>query len=232
MLNSSASKSNRLNSWFLWLIVIILWIPYFLLIPISNYSGLYLVGWILCTLFIILYSRNISIINCLLFGIAFIWTGSSLIGTSSTSVHAVDDRAMFVPTASTNLFWRLFPNEIEQRDLCQYTLLGWEKDTLHYEKSCGDAEAKVWKFTPNQDNQAKPILSTTIVTEPLNIELLPHKQVLEYVVAHGIYPRDEEYSVRSAYVMGDGMLSEDGKWVAAISRYLYEPQDVIVIDRD
>ena len=42
----------------------------------------------------------------------------------------------------------------------------------------------------------------------------------------------DEPSIRAVHVRGDGMESLSGRWVAAITKWVYGPEDVVVLSKE
>lgn len=121
----------------------------------------------------------------------------------------------------------LFSEEVP----CEYNLLGWSTDNqLYYRSECG-AEEQIWHVDPRQPD--KPIAKTdlpndlTAKSSQKEQEAL-RQELLEMVHTGGVRPESAERSVREIYLR-DGSLSPDGQWIAAITQYLYAPQDVVLL---
>lgn len=107
---------------------------------------------------------------------------------------------------------------------CGYALNGWEKQSLFYTETCANS-AKVFQF----DLSSQKSTVASVATRSLLTQKIPNTAVLDYVQVANIKPAEAELSVRGLSVKGDGMLSPNGEWLALVTRYLYGPEDVVVI---
>lgn len=114
---------------------------------------------------------------------------------------------------------------IAERTPCQYTLLGWDKNgTLYYRQQCRSGGESILAYkagadlapTPVDENSIQPIKGDTMLVRDL--------------VRARNYGDDDEVSRRPLAIKnGAGLPSPDGSLVAIVSRYVYGPEDVIVV---
>ena len=108
---------------------------------------------------------------------------------------------------------------------CQYELVGWdENETLFYNESCGEAPTRLFSYDPEQQTppaivDAVPDTLYPIVTDP---------KAIGYVRAD-VYPASAEESVRALSFPRPWIISPTGRWVAAVARHIYGPEDVIIV---
>lgn len=110
---------------------------------------------------------------------------------------------------------------------CDYTLLGWSaENTLFYQEACRDSQAQVWAY--DLEKRDRP---HRVETVPLSLaqETVHRSSILGLVRSPGVRPADAEPMVRNLEVRVDGLASPDGRWVAAVVRHIYGPEDVIVL---
>jgi hypothetical protein len=115
---------------------------------------------------------------------------------------------------------------VSERRPCEYTLLGWSEDNrLHYQAECGDVA--YWRYDPVSGRQER----ITAVPAGLNQTLVSEKDVLAMVRADGVRPKEYEPTTRPIYVRSQGYVSPDGQWTGVITRHLYGPEDVVVLNK-
>jgi len=122
---------------------------------------------------------------------------------------------------------------------CEYDLLGWSAENqLYYHSEC-EGEEQIWLVDPDQPDKATP---TTDLPNDLTQKASQketgrrskeqealRQEVLEMVRAERVRPERAERSVRETYLREGSLRSPDGQWIAAITRYVYAPQDVLLI---
>jgi hypothetical protein len=109
---------------------------------------------------------------------------------------------------------------------CTYSLLGWSKDgTFYYQARCSNDTLQTWAIIPDREANAHPVTSAPL---ELFIEWAPVK-VYDLVRAEGVRPIIEEANARRVYLQEGSLLSPDGYWVALVARYLYGPEDVVIV---
>lgn len=118
---------------------------------------------------------------------------------------------------------------LDQGRTCAYSLLGWDGEgTLFYLEDCQDSDARLWSFDP-EDSRGPYHVET--VAANLVQETVARDSILEMVRSPLVRPREAEPNVRALEVRADGLASPDGRWVAAVVRHIYGPEDVIVLTR-
>ncbi len=107
----------------------------------------------------------------------------------------------------------------------RYTLLGWEGDeVLYYREETRDGSQRLWAYRPAEEPAPRPIAEI-----PRGLQEGARVSVLDRVIAPGTFRPEDEPSVRAAHVRGSGLESPSGRWVAAITRWVYGPEDVVVL---
>jgi hypothetical protein len=113
---------------------------------------------------------------------------------------------------------------------CDYAVLGWSPESvLFYEENCQDSRPRIWAYDPDEDRRARLVAAApgNLVQEPI-----PRKSVLEQVRVPSVRPADAEPMVRNLAVRVDGLASPDGRWVGVVVRYVYGPEDVLVLAQE
>jgi len=111
---------------------------------------------------------------------------------------------------------------------CEYELVGWDEDeTLFYNELCDELPVQLWAYNPDQRKVPEPVdaLPETLypqVTDP---------KASDYVRADA-YPPSAEESVRALAFRKPWVISPTGRWVAAVARHIYGPEDVIIISTE
>lgn len=113
---------------------------------------------------------------------------------------------------------------------CVYELLGWSTGgKLYYREACRAPDfqvSQVWAYDPDRRSRPRPAAGPL---PSLNQATVPRQSLLEWVRSPQVWPADAEPSVRRLEVRADGLASPDGRWVAAVVRHIYGPEDVIVV---
>ena len=110
---------------------------------------------------------------------------------------------------------------------CEYTLLGWSIDgMLYYRETCGWG-VQIWAYDPVTDSRPRQVAEapSNLVQEARGV------WELDGIRVPGVPPKGEPHT-RSVVVQGQGMASSDGRWVAAVVRHLYGPEDVVVLSSE
>ncbi|MGB5933274.1 MAG: hypothetical protein WBH57_09440 [Anaerolineae bacterium] len=110
---------------------------------------------------------------------------------------------------------------------CDYIVQGWSSDgVLYYEEACKDRAPQVWAYNPDLDSHPRQVDAAPI---DLMQKTVPRSWILERVWSPGVHPSDAEPGVRAIKVREHGVASPDGRWVAVVVRWVYGPEDVIVL---
>lgn len=110
---------------------------------------------------------------------------------------------------------------------CEYTVLGWSAEgALFYQEACRDNLPQIWAYDPDEGTEPRRVEAALI---DLLQEAVPRSSILEWVRSPRVRPADAEPMVRNLKVRVDGLASPDGRWVAVVVRYIYGPEDVIVL---
>ncbi len=108
---------------------------------------------------------------------------------------------------------------------CEYELIGWDEDeTLFYREQCDELPEQLWAYNPNRRTSPEPV-------EALPETLYPQvsdPNAIDYVWADA-YPPSAEESVRAISFPRPWVISPTGRWVAAVARHVYGPEDVIIV---
>ncbi len=109
-----------------------------------------------------------------------------------------------------------------------YTLMGWDgEEALYYSEKTKTGSEQLWAFRPGEETA--PRLATEI---PSGLREGARVSVLDRVRAPGTFRPEDEPSVRAAHVRGSGLESPSGRWVAAITKWVYGPEDVVVLSKE
>ncbi len=115
------------------------------------------------------------------------------------------------------VYWEIQP--------CEYELIGWDEDeTLFYRERCKGAPERLWAYNPDARTGPAPVTKTSDTLYP--IVSLP--QAIDFVRAD-VYPPSAEESVRQLSFPRPWSVSPTGRWVAAVSRHIYGPEDVVIV---
>ncbi len=111
---------------------------------------------------------------------------------------------------------------------CDYELVGWDEDeTLFYNETCEGASPRLWAFNPQKD--AQPVLADAL-PETL-FPIVNEPAAIDYVRAD-VYPPSAEESVRRLSFPEPWIISPSGRWVAALARHVYGPEDIIIVSTE
>ena len=133
-----------------------------------------------------------------------------------------------VPTQPHTLFqrmqWGFLVEWDEVTPRCQYTLLGWGKPAvLYYQEDCGEEDIQVWRFDVANDS-----LPQSTSHPPASLELDQDTLAISYVRS-GAYPPSAEEPTRRLIFRRPWLRSPDTRWVAAVARRVYGPEDIIIV---
>ena len=106
---------------------------------------------------------------------------------------------------------------------CEYELLGWSADNRLYYQAICDAEAQIWQYSPTESGSHVQVSSDL---PDLSISTVPRSTALRMV--QGRYGSTEEW-MEVIHLIGEGVVSPDGQFVAMVTRYVYGTQDVILL---
>ncbi len=111
---------------------------------------------------------------------------------------------------------------------CSYQLLGWsEEGVLYYEAICQANELTFWAYTPGQ--AAERVDAIPII---LNRDVVSTSDAVDWVYASSVRPASAEPMARELAIRHhEALLSGDGRYLALISRHIYGPEDVLVIQK-
>ena len=110
----------------------------------------------------------------------------------------------------------------------KYTLLGWDgEETFYFREEPKDGTQRLWAFKPGEGERPRQVAET-----PADLREGARVSMLDRVRAPGTFRPEDEPSVRAAHVRGSGLESPSGHWVAAITRWVYGPEDVVVISKE
>ena len=113
---------------------------------------------------------------------------------------------------------------------CEYTVLGWSAEgTLYYQETCEDADPQTWSYGPGSESEPSAIEAPP---PDLFQQTVPRRAILDWVRAQRVRPADADPSVRGLAVRVDGLASPDGRRVAVVVRYIYGPEDVLVLESE
>jgi hypothetical protein len=113
---------------------------------------------------------------------------------------------------------------------CEYTVLGWGSEgTLYYQETCEDGDPQTWSYAPGFESEPSAIEASP---PDLFQQTVPRRAILDWVRAQRVRPADAEPSVRGLAVRVDGLASPDGRRVAVVVRYIYGPEDVLVLESE
>ena len=135
---------------------------------------------------------------------------------------------MRIPPQPHTLFqrmqWEFLAEWDEVAPHCQYTLLGWGKSAvLYYQEDCGEENIQVWRFDVANDS-----LPQSILHAPASLELDQDSLAINYVRS-STYPPSSEEPTRRLIFRRPWLLSPDARWVAAVARRVYGPEDIIIV---
>jgi hypothetical protein len=117
----------------------------------------------------------------------------------------------------SEVYWEMQP--------CRYEIIGWdETETLFYTESCGDAPAQLLAYNPDLRTPPAPVDAVPETLYPI----VSDPKAIDYVRAD-VYPPSAEESVRRLSFPQPWIISPTGRWVAAVTRHVYGPEDVIVV---
>lgn len=108
----------------------------------------------------------------------------------------------------------------------KYILLGWDGEEAFYyrEEPRGDSQ-RLWVFEPGRDGKPRQIAEI-----PSGLQMGGARvSVLDRVRAPGALRPEDEPSIRSVHVRGDGLESPNGRWAAVLSKWIYGPEDVVIL---
>lgn len=108
-----------------------------------------------------------------------------------------------------------------------YTLLGWSRDgVLYYQETVKATQTtRTWAYVPGA--AARPQL-VAAPTDIVPSAVSPRQSLLPLVRAP-VSPASAEPASRGYAIRQDGLASPDGRWVAAVARHTYGPEDVVVV---
>lgn len=108
---------------------------------------------------------------------------------------------------------------------CEYELVGWdENETLFYNEQCGELPVQLWADNPDNLSTPAPVETPPETLYPI----VSYPDAIDYVRADA-YPPSAEESVRALSFRKPWIISPTGRWVAAVARHVYGPEDVIIV---
>ncbi len=110
----------------------------------------------------------------------------------------------------------------------KYTLLGWDGgEAFYYREEAKDGPQRLWSFRPSEEEQPRQVAEIpSVLQEGARVS------VLDRVRAPGALRPEDEPSIRPAHLRGDGLECPSGRWVAVISKWVYGPEDVVVLSKE
>ncbi len=107
----------------------------------------------------------------------------------------------------------------------RYTLLGWDDgDVLYYRDESKGSPSRIWAFAPGREE-----LPREVVQAPPHISAEGQQSSVLGWVRSATSSPEHEPSDRSVKVRGGGLKSPSGRWMAVATRWIYGPEDVIVL---
>ncbi|MHB0870948.1 MAG: hypothetical protein ACYC5J_16055 [Chloroflexota bacterium] len=111
---------------------------------------------------------------------------------------------------------------------CRHTLLGWDsEEVLYYREESMAQPSRIWAFAPGREQQPREVVAapSDLVADG------EQPSVLEWVRSSTSRP-EHESNDRRIKLRGSGLRSPSGRWVAAITQWIYGPQDVILLSKN
>ena len=143
-----------------------------------------------------------------------------------------------VPAPGYSGFWATEPDTfgasaakswavISENRPCEYVLLGWTTENVLYIRETCVEEVYTLVIDPRT---GESIVNSPGVPEPeLTGRAIPQVDAVELVRSVGTRPVSAESYMRAIKVRGDAIGSLDGVYVAMVVRYIYGPEDVLVV---
>ena len=214
--------------------------------PVISWGTIWFISFLRSFLFSSVISYLlVSLMGLLLIGAALLWSRHSwialvlllvtllsiviypLLNQYHPSLTPAPGYEMQVPTQPGPLEGIIKSTQITvELETCHYTLLGWDiTQKLFYKEQCYSGPEQVWSYDPAQQR------AQSVLSEPSDLVMntCPGIVVSDWVRVPLVYPPEAEPDVRRAHLEGNSRPSPDCRWIAAITRYIYGPEDVVLL---
>jgi hypothetical protein len=112
---------------------------------------------------------------------------------------------------------------------CQYTLLGWaNSNTLYYQTSCPNStQTTVVAYNVDAQTTVAGLASIPSLFYRINnLDALDHVHLVDF------HPSELEAVTRPLFIKSECLTSPDRKYIAIVTRWLYGPEDVMILSQE